>query len=142
MVEIACAPYPKFKASRLEEREARSYTVDTLERVRRNLDPEDRLFFLIGADAFNELETWHRWQRVVELAEFIVVERPGGEYHVPDKARVHCLNGIALPVSSSTIRPRLAEGEATPELPSGVRAYIEKHGLYGAIRGPVSPSRL
>ncbi len=141
MVELACAPYPAFSASRLEESEQPSYTVDTLERFRKELGPQDRVFFLIGSDAFSELETWKRWQDVVTLTEFLVVSRPGVRYHVPAGAKLHRLDGLALPVSSSTIRERLAAGEPTPELPAEVRDYIEDRGLYGARKRPPTSSR-
>jgi nicotinate-nucleotide adenylyltransferase len=131
MVEIACTPYAAFMASRLEEGDERSYTIDTLERFRKRLHVSDRLFFLIGSDAFDELETWKRWEDVVDLVEFIVVTRPQHDYHVPQNARVHRLDGLSLPVSSSSIRARLAAGKPTPELPKGVREYIEAHRLYG-----------
>jgi nicotinate-nucleotide adenylyltransferase len=131
MVEIACGPYPAFLASRLEDGDKRSYTVDTLERFRKELSPSDRLFFLIGSDAFDDLETWKRWEDVVNLTEFIVVTRPGHDYQTPKNARAHRLEGLSLPVSSSSIRSRLAAGDPTPELPEGVRQYIEKHRLYG-----------
>jgi nicotinate-nucleotide adenylyltransferase len=130
MVEIACQPYPGFVASRLEAGRRPSYTIDTLRRVRKDLDRSDRLFFLVGGDAFDELKTWKGWQELVQLTEFIVVSRPESKYRVPEGARVHRLDGLALPVSSSTIRARLATGEATPELPPEVRAFIEKRGLY------------
>jgi len=130
MVEIACKPYPGFIASRLEAARRPSYTIDTAKRVRKELGPNDRLFFLIGGDAFEELETWKNWQELVRLTEFIVVSRPESEYRVPEGARVHRLDGLALPVSSSTIRMRLANGEATPELPAEVRSFVEKRGLY------------
>lgn len=131
MVEMACAPYARFETSRLEEGAERSYTVDTLRRFRRQLSPGDELFFLIGSDAFEEIESWKEWREVIAMSEFIVVSRPGAEYRVPENARVHRLAGLALPVSSSTIRARLAAGEPTPELPVQVRHFIEEHGLYG-----------
>ena len=131
MVEIACVPYAAFVASRLEEANERSYTIDTLERFREGLSSEVRLFFLIGSDAFDELKTWKRWEDLVNLTEFIVVTRPEHEYRIPKNARVHRLDGLSLPVSSSSIRTRLAAGRPTPELPKGVREYIEAHGLYG-----------
>jgi nicotinate-nucleotide adenylyltransferase len=131
MVELACAPYPAFEASRLEAGTERSYTLDTVKRLRQTLAPDQRLFFLIGGDAFEEIETWKGWQELIGLVEFIVVARPGGEYNVPEDACVHRLSGLALPVSSSGIRARLAEGRPTPELPKAVRAYIEQRGLYG-----------
>jgi nicotinate-nucleotide adenylyltransferase len=130
MVEIACQPYPGFVASRLEAGARRSYTIDTVKRFRKQLHPGSALFFLIGGDAFDELETWKGWQELVQLTDFIVVSRPESDYRVPEHARVHRLDGLALPVSSSTIRARLATGEATPELPAEVRAFVEKRGLY------------
>ncbi len=141
MVEIACKPYPAFEASRLEEGEQRSYTVDTIRRFRSETKTAFELFFLIGADAFDELETWKGWQDLLALTEFIVVARPESEYRVPEGARVHRLDGLALPVSSSTIRARLAAGKATPELPPEVRAFIEQHGLYSFGKGNATPLR-
>jgi nicotinate-nucleotide adenylyltransferase len=135
MVEIACRPYPAFEASRLEEGEDRSYTVDTIQRFRSRTKTDFELYFLIGADAFDELETWKGWQELVGLTEFIVVARPESEYRVPSGARVQRLDGLALPVSSSTIRARLAAGKPTPELPAEVREYIENHGLYSFGKG-------
>jgi nicotinate-nucleotide adenylyltransferase len=139
MVEIACKPYGAFEASRLEAGEDRSYTVDTIRRFRDGLATEFDLFFLIGADAFDELETWKGWQDLLGLTEFIVVARPESEYRVPAGARVHRLDGLALPVSSSTIRARLAAGKATPELPIKVREFIEEHGLYSFGKGNATP---
>jgi nicotinate-nucleotide adenylyltransferase len=131
MVEIACAPYPQFEPSRLEDSAERSFTVETLRRFRPQLAPEDALLFLIGSDAFEEIETWKDWREVIAMAEFIVVSRPGAEFRIPAQARVHRLPGLHLEVSSSTIRARLAAGEPTPLLPALVRQYIEEHGLYG-----------
>jgi nicotinate-nucleotide adenylyltransferase len=131
MVEIACAPYPRFEPSRLEESAERSYTVDTLRRFRPQLAAEHELFFLIGSDAFEEIETWKNWREVVAMTEFIVVSRPGAEFRIPEQARVHRMPGLHLDVSSSTIRAQLAAGEPTPELPARVRRYIEERGLYG-----------
>ena len=65
-------------------------------------------YFIIGADAFAEITSWHRWQDLVRLTEFIVVTRPGHHYATPPGARVHRLETVALPVSSSEIRRKLA----------------------------------
>ncbi|MGH9584075.1 MAG: nicotinate-nucleotide adenylyltransferase [Bryobacteraceae bacterium] len=131
MVEIACAPYPNFSASALESGPDKSYTVDTLERARQGSFRGDELFFLIGADAFDEIETWKRWRDVLKLTEFIVISRPGVAYRGPENARVHRLNDVRIAVSSSSIRARLAGGALTPELPAEVCEYIREHGLYG-----------
>lgn len=130
MVELACAGEPMFAASRIEEGEETSYSIGTIERVRASLGKADRLYFLIGADAFAEIQTWRRWRDVVASVEFIVVSRPGGSYEVPDGARVHPLEGVSLPVSSSEIRRRLAAGDDRVEVPAAVMAYIRAHQLY------------
>lgn len=130
MVELACAGEPLFEASRLEERTGNSYSIETIERVHALLGGSEELFFLIGADAFAEIGSWHRWRDVIAAVAFIVVSRPGGVYEVPEGARVYRLEGVDLPVSSSGIRQRLAAGEKQVDVPPAVLAYIREHGLY------------
>ena len=127
MAELACAADPRFVASRLEEGERKSYSIDTIERVK--ADNGD-VFFIIGADAFAEIKTWHRWQDVIRAVEFIVAARPGHQIMSPPGARVHRLETVELPVSSSEIRDALARGETPPELPGAVADYIRANGLY------------
>jgi nicotinate-nucleotide adenylyltransferase len=130
MVELACRGEPKLEASRLEEGTASSYSIDTIDKVRGRLDPGDTLFFVIGADAFAEIESWRRWQDVVWAVEFIVVSRPGHRYGIPPGATVHRLETVDLPVSSSEIRRQLAAGGDQVEVPAAVLDYIRVHGLY------------
>jgi len=130
MVELACASEPRFEASRLEEGNHKSYSILTIEKLRPTLNPDDELFFLIGADAFDELPSWHRWQDVARLVEFLVVTRPGHEIRPIPEARVRRLESVALPASSSEIRAELARGEAPPDLPREVLRYIREQDLY------------
>lgn len=130
MLEIACAPYPSFAVSAIEATQQPSYTLNTLERFRQDMTGDDKLFFLIGADAFAEIRTWHEWEQVLLLTDFIVVSRPGTTYTIPAGARVHALEGLDLPISSSDLRQRLRSGEAAPEVPAEVREYIDSRGLY------------
>jgi nicotinate-nucleotide adenylyltransferase len=130
MVELAAHADERFTASRLEEGQEKSYSILTIERVRRQLPSDAELFFLIGADAFSEIETWFRWQDVLEQVEFLVLSRPGYTYNIPSGARVHRLETLQLDVSSTAIRRGLAAGEAPPELPPAVLRYIREHGLY------------
>jgi len=132
MVELACRNEPALEASRLEEGTASSYSIDTIEKVRARLAPDDRLFFVIGADAFAEIESWRRWREVVRAVEFIVVSRPGHRYAVPEGAIVHRLETVDLPVSSSEIRRKLAEGDYHVDVPAAVLDYIRARGLYRA----------
>jgi len=127
MTELACQVDPRFVASRLEAGKGKSYSVDTVERVRAL---GEQPYFIIGADAFAEIASWHRWEHLARLTEFIVVTRPGHQYAAPPGARVHRLETVALPVSSSEIRRKLATGEIPAELPPEVGRYIAEHGLY------------
>ena len=129
MVELACAADQRFVPSRLEEGQQKSYSIHTIERVKAE---GGDVFFIIGADAFAEIQTWFHWEDVVREAEFIVVTRPGHGYESPPGARVHRLDTVALPVSSSEIRERLARGETPEEVPEKVARYIGEHGLYRA----------
>ncbi|MFN3322594.1 MAG: nicotinate-nucleotide adenylyltransferase [Bryobacteraceae bacterium] len=131
MVELACQDEPRFIPSRIEEGTERSYSILTIEKILPTLGPGDSLYFLIGADAFAEIETWYRADDVLRLIDFIVVSRPGHEYRIPPGARVHRLETLALPVSSSDIRSRLRSGHLPPDLPPAAAAYIREHGLYG-----------
>lgn len=129
MVEIACAGDAVLEPSRIEEGRGSSYSIQTIEKLQAER-PHDQIFFVIGADAFADIRTWHRWQDVVGAVEFIVVSRPGHAYEVPEGARVHRLESVRMPVSSSEIRRKLAAGEPAGELPPGVLEYIRSRGLY------------
>jgi len=130
MAEIACAGDPRFEVSRLEEATERSYSILTIEKLRVRLRPSDELFFIIGADAFAEIRTWHRWRDVARDVAFLVVSRPGHEYETPPEVRASRLDTIEMPVSSSEIRRELAEGLRPAEVPPAVLDYIAEKGLY------------
>src|SRR5580693_4419940 len=134
MVELACAGEPRFIPSRLEEGREKSYSIHTIERVKAE---NGEVLFIIGADAFAEIGKWHRWEDVVRSVEFIVVARPGHSFTIPPGARVHRLETVALPVSSSEIRHALARGESPSDVPPAVAAYIRQRGLYAVGRGNV-----
>jgi nicotinate-nucleotide adenylyltransferase len=135
MAELACAADARFAVSRLEEGTTRSYSIDTIEKLRPQLQDGDELFFLMGADAFAELRTWHRWRDVARAVRFLVVSRPGHVYDVPEGVRLERLDTLELAVSSSEIRRALAAGERPAGLPAGVFEYISRRGLYG-VRVP------
>jgi nicotinate-nucleotide adenylyltransferase len=132
MVELAVEGEPRFEASRLEEGTERSYSIGTIEKLRARMSPEDELFFIIGADAFSEIRTWHRWKDVARAVRFIVVSRPGYECDAPAEVRFDRLDSLDLPVSSSDIRRAFAMSAEPREVPPRVADYIRAHGLYRA----------
>jgi nicotinate-nucleotide adenylyltransferase len=130
MVELALENQPGLEPSYLEAGPRQSFSIDTIEKLRPELSGDDRLFFIIGADAFADIRTWKRWRDVVAAVEFIVVSRPGHRYAVPEGARVHVLDTLQLPVSSSEIRTRLASGDDQVDEPAAVLQYIRERNLY------------
>lgn len=76
MVRLAIKTNPFFEFSDIEiKREGISYTVDTLEVLKKEY-PGDNIYFIAGADAMADLPKWRRPGRILELAEVIVVTRP------------------------------------------------------------------
>lgn len=142
MVRLAATDHPAFEASRIEEpvpdQWRDHYSIYTIRRVALRFSPHDRLFFVIGADAFGELTSWFHWRRVAALVEFIVVSRPGfkvEESAVPPGVRVHWLRSVHSPVSSSEVRQRVMKGQRLRGmLPVAVARYITRHKLYRPVR--------
>ena len=80
MTVLACAGDPRLIPSLLEAPTVEGkpcFSIDTVRKVRRSLQKNDRLFFLIGVDAFLELPHWKEYRRLLDLVDFIVVSRPG-----------------------------------------------------------------
>lgn len=153
MAALAAAERPRWTASRLElDREGRSYTYDTLIELR-NQVPGTQIFFILGADAFAEIATWSRYPAVLDLANFVVVSRPGitldslrerapsafpstslraSSLGPSAKTRVILVEATTPDVSSTEIRRRIRAGESLASLvPDSVANYIQQHRLYG-----------
>lgn len=130
MVRLACEQEAKIDVCDIENREGKSYTIQTLERLRIQYGDTTQFFFLIGADAFSEVLTWYRVSEVFSMTDFIVAARPGFEYQVPPGARVHRLDTLAFDQSSTQIRAQLARGVEPTGLCPAVKEYILQQGLY------------
>ncbi|WP_047539499.1 nicotinate-nucleotide adenylyltransferase [Methylotenera versatilis] len=77
MVKLAIADNPSFKLDERElQREGASYTIDTLISLRSKIGPEVALCLIMGSDAFTRLNTWHRWQEILDYCHIILVQRP------------------------------------------------------------------
>jgi nicotinate-nucleotide adenylyltransferase len=134
-----------------------SYTADTLARFQARTGlAASQIFFITGADAFAEIETWHLYPEVLDLSHFVVVSRPGFpvemlRQRLPALApRMTAAADAAFPaiflvdaptpdVSSTDIRRRRRAGEPlTGLVPAPVEQHIVQHGLY--FDGPVAAS--
>ncbi|MGH9903457.1 MAG: nicotinate-nucleotide adenylyltransferase, partial [Pyrinomonadaceae bacterium] len=107
MLALATQHEARFKVSTLEiDAPERPYTVDTLSRFRETLGGAARLFFVMGADSWEEITTWRDWERVLSLTDHIVVTRPGYELsasHVTPAVRARIVDLRGAP------RGRVAE---------------------------------
>lgn len=111
--------------------------MDTIAAMK-ELHPEG-VAYIVGADIFSRIETWHDWPRLLGSCPFIVAPARGSPRHVPappfDRAEVHLLPMPLIAVSSSEVRRRYREGLSVEGLvPPAVDAWIRSHGLYG-VRG-------
>lgn len=109
-----------------------TYTADTLEELA-GAAPDRELFLLVGADAAAGLHTWHRPERVRELATTVVVAR-GGETDGAPADWPHTVVPVpAMEVSSTDLRARFADGRPVAALvPDAVEREVRKRRLYGA----------
>jgi nicotinate-nucleotide adenylyltransferase len=144
MVELAISGNDRFAVDRLElDRDGPSYTVDTLEALGEEAEPDGvrpDLVLILSAEAFLALPTWNEPRRVLDLARIAVAPRDGypgaGEAfvaeHFPDHlGRVVFLDGPRLRLSATELRERAAAGRSLRYLvPDAVAAYIDDHALY------------
>jgi nicotinate-nucleotide adenylyltransferase len=143
------------------EKEAKpNYTIDTVKRLKQSFKKADRLFLLIGIDAFADIAKWHQTEALFRECEFVVASRPG--YSLADVANalppslrpraeatkpfqkqaatgdlvlsgatIHLLDDVYQPVSSTAIRQAAAAGKPLGRfVEPSVADYIKKVGLY------------
>ena len=137
-----------------------NYSIDTVRRLKKTLKKSDRLFFLIGIDAFRDIAKWRDSRALLAECEFIVASRPG--YSLRDVAEslpeglrppesvtkpfqkqpatgdlvlpglsIHLLEGVRQDVSATTIRAAAAQAKPLARwLDPRVAEYVKKTGLY------------
>jgi len=137
-----------------------NYSIDTVRRLKQTLKKSDRLFFLIGMDAFKDIAEWHEARALLAECDFIVASRPGYSLRdvaesLPEDLRppaavarpfqkqpakgdlvlpgvtLHLLEGINRSASATAIRAAAAQGKPlTRWLDPRVADYVRKQGLY------------
>ena len=135
MLELAITGNTNFSVQPIElKRTGPSYTVDTMKILNENY-PEYQFFFIIGADMIEYLPKWHDIDILVNLVQFVGVERPS--YNHQTDYPVLYIDVPSIDVSSSMIRDRVKRGKSVRYLlPDSVIDYIEEKQLYG------TPSRI
>jgi nicotinate-nucleotide adenylyltransferase len=166
MVTLATQDEKQFMPSLLEAAGAEpnsagaNYSIDTIRRLKQTLKKSDRLFFLIGIDAFKDVAKWREARALLAECDFIVASRPGFSLRdvaesLPEDLRppaavtrpfhkqpasgdlvlpgvtLHLLEGVNQNISATAIRAAAAQGKPlTRWLDPRVADYIKKQGLY------------
>jgi nicotinate-nucleotide adenylyltransferase len=132
MTSLAVKDHPLFSVSDIEiNRPGVSYTVDTLEEIRKEYNPE-AIFLCIGADNAAIFHKWHRPERIVELCNIVVWKRSTDlTVTSPFTDHMTILDTPLIDVSSTQIRQLVHDGKSIEGLvPDSVREYIVEHSLY------------
>jgi nicotinate-nucleotide adenylyltransferase len=137
-----------------------NYSIDTVRRLKQTLKKSDRLFFLIGIDAFRDVAKWREARALLAECDFIVASRPGFSLRdvaesLPEDLRppaavtrpfhkqpakgdlvlpgvtLHLLEGVHQSASATAIRAAATRGKPLARwLDPRVADYVRKHGLY------------
>jgi nicotinate-nucleotide adenylyltransferase len=133
MCVVATAANPSFIVSRADiDRGGTTYTIDTLQDIKKEY-PEYELFFITGADAVRDIESWNEYEKLFSLAKFVAVTRPGYsiDKKLTEKYGVDQLQVPAMAISSTDCRERAKSNKPIWYLvPDGVVQYINKHQVY------------
>lgn len=154
MLALATSDLPKIKVSEIEvEVPEKPYTVETLTRLKSEVDAE--IFFVMGADSWEEITTWREWEKVLTMVNIIVVTRPGyeiGSSHVTEKIRerivdlrknderrttnneqiIFITDAVQLDISATEIRRKIRENDEgwRADVSDEVAKYVEKYQIY------------
>ncbi len=160
MLALATRNQQNIKVSKIElEVPEKPYTIETLTKILEQ-KPDDEIFFVMGADSWEEITTWREWEKVLTIINIIVVTRPGYEIgfdHVTDEIRerivdlsvpgalangssgqpktknqIFITDAVKLDISSTRIREAIRKGETNwkTQVSKPVSKYIRKYKLY------------
>lgn len=152
MVELAIAGYPKLSVDQRElARNRASYTIDSLREIRREEGESALLFFVMGMDSLNALDTWHEWQQLTDYAHLVVLARPGQNWPSADSvvgtwlaSRLGSVTGLGLQACGTVLRLESDLAQSATAIRAAIRSkqpdqpwllptvarYIEDHQLY------------
>lgn len=161
MLAAAAGDEPLVKVSTIElDAPEKPYTIETAAKLLDEYGDAAKIFFVIGADSWRDITTWREWEKLLTMANFIVVERPGVEIsfsHVSPAViervsdlrgksemeiivrsseasgeKIYFTDAVKLDISATEIRRKIAENAADwqADLPVEVAKYIEKYQIY------------
>ncbi|MFA7174015.1 MAG: nicotinate-nucleotide adenylyltransferase [Kiritimatiellia bacterium] len=142
MIQISLAGHSNFELSEIElSRGGVSYSYETVLEIKKNF-PDSHLFFIIGSDSLLTLSKWHKIEALLNLCDFVTVERLGIDKQqleqsldfspdVSQRLLLRSIRGKLMDISSSEIRQKISEGISIQGLvPEAVEEYIAGQGLY------------
>jgi nicotinate-nucleotide adenylyltransferase len=158
MLCLATEDDDRLKVSQIElDDPDEPYTVQTLPKLLA-MYPDDRIFFVMGADSWMDILTWRDWEKVLSITDHIVMTRPGrpietGHVTAEVRSRMIDLSGkpgtavidtadptrhiyftdrVNMDISATAIRHRARNGDPSwrTDVPAGVAKFIEKYQIY------------
>lgn len=152
MLELVAGDHAELSIDKRElEREGPSWMVDTLSSLRDELG-DMPLCLILGVDAFNQIDSWHEWQKLISLAHIVIADRPDCELarsgtvadflnqHLTDNQQdllqqaagiIYRCPVTQVDVSSTDVREKIRSGgDASNLVPEKVWAYIQKQAIY------------
>jgi nicotinate-nucleotide adenylyltransferase len=133
MLELATAGEARFKVDAYEvEKGGISYTIDSMRHFTECFPTSD-LFWIVGADQFEQLDRWHNIAELAELVSFMVLGRPGATLKPCDIENLSymVIDAPLMEESSSDIRKLCTQGQPLTGLVANeVEAFILEQGLY------------
>ena len=156
MLQKATAGNSAFVVSDIEaKRRTPSYSIDTIEVLLPQVGEESELFFIVGIDAFLEIDTWKRYKELPSRVNFVIISRPGYAAEKAGEVILQNFSGYAynsetetwssphckglfilqrmqpVPISSTEVRRKVSSGQDVSELvPPAVAEYIREQALY------------
>lgn len=150
MILRAICKLPGVDTTRIEiDRKEASYTINTIKALKQVCANLRSMYFVLGQDAFEVIDTWKDAAELLTLCQFVVVPRPGGSDNCLEqqvaktaqkyKAKIHILSAPQLDISSTYIRKCIASDKPVSALiPPEVEDYIRQNGLYKAVKPMLS----
>lgn len=142
MTKLAIEGNDSFEVSKIEiDRSGMSYTYDTINELLNQYNNQVQLFFIIGADAIYDIESWYCFEKVLRKCNFVVATRPGMDSEklkIKIKKLIEQYNGkiqllqlTEISISSTEIREKVKKhGKLETLLPEKVETYIYENNLY------------
>ncbi len=154
MLCLATNDESKIKVSKMElDLPEKPYSIETLTKLKTEL-PDSKIFFVMGADSWQDITTWREWEKVLTIVNIIVVTRPPIEigfshvtpeiqrrivdlrgkidFELNEEDKIYITNAVEIEISATEIRNKIRENSSDwqANVPDEAAKYIEKYKIY------------